>query len=203
MAKVLWISFTLFLLMDSLGNIPLYIALLKGIDKKKQVKIVLRELIFALIIIIVFNFAGEASLNFLHISRDTVQVSGGVILFLMAIKMIFPVGKQKDADLEEITEPYIVPLAIPLIAGPAVLTAVMLFTTQVSDLIMIIAIIIAWIPSLLILISAPYLADKLGIRGIIACQRLMGLILILIAVEMFLTGIAEFIATLPSNTYNY
>lgn len=202
MAKILWIAFTLFLLMDSIGNIPLYIALLKEIPPKKQVKIVIRELVFALFIIIFFNFVGEATLKFLHVSRDTVQVAGGVILFLIAIKMIFPIPKTAPSDIEEIQEPFIVPLAVPLVAGPAVLTSVMLFTTQVSNLVMVSAIILAWIPSLIILTLSPYIARKLGIRGIIACQRLMGLILVLLAVEMFLTGIAEFIETLPLNIYH-
>lgn len=189
------IAFSLFLLMDPIGNIPLYISVLKEIKPKRQRWIIFRELIIALVIIIIFDFLGNELLNFLHISRDAVQISGGIILFLIALKMIFPKAEGNNTEQKSKQEPFIVPLAVPLIAGPSVLAAVMLYThQQTSDLIMIPAIIIAWLASLVILILSSYLHKLLGWRGITALERLMGLILIMIALQMFLDGIHSFIS---------
>jgi MarC family membrane protein len=188
------IAFSLFLLMDPIGNIPLYISLLYGVDPKKQPWIILREMIIALFTIILFYFIGDALLTFLHIRLDAIKIAGAIILFLISLKMVFPTHEDNLQDLKKITDPFIVPLAIPLIAGPAVLAAVMLFSRQnLSVGTMIGAIFLAWIASLIILISAPVLSRKLGIRGIIAIQRLMGLILVLLSVEMFLDGFASFL----------
>lgn len=193
--KLFAIAFSLFLLMDPIGNIPYYLSLLKGIDPKKQRKIILRENIIALIVIIFFYFIGEALLKFLDISQDTVMIAGGFILFLLALKMVFPPPKNDHDELTEVTEPFIVPLAIPLVAGPAVLAAVILYSHQEGMLLMMGAIALAWAISLFILTLSSILSKSLGQRGIIACERLMGLILILIAVEMFLKGIYIFIHT--------
>lgn len=194
MINILWIAFSLFLLMDSLGNIPIYVSYLQGIDPKRQYVIIVRELLIALVIIIIFAFVGEALMKFLHIGKETIQIAGGIILFLLALKMIFPTAKQADIQLEEEEEPFIVPLAVPLVAGPATLSAVMLYSRQVdSNWTVILAVILAWIPTLIILLGSALLTRLLGKKGLIACQRLMGLILVLIAVEMFLSGIRTFI----------
>jgi multiple antibiotic resistance protein len=193
--KLFAIAFSLFLLMDPIGNIPYYLSLLKGIDPKKQRKIILRENIIALIVIIFFYFIGEALLKFLDISQDTVMIAGGFILFLLALKMVFPPPKNDHDELTEVTEPFIVPLAIPLVAGPAVLAAVILYSHQEGMLLMMGAIALAWAVSLFILTLSSILSKNLGQRGIIACERLMGLILILIAIEMFLKGVYIFIHT--------
>lgn len=188
-------AFALFLLMDPIGNVPIYVSLLKDIDSKRQTKIIFRELIIALIIIIIFNFIGDALLGFLNVTMPTILVSGGIILFLIALKMIFPAKKDTEADISISKEPFIVPLATPLVAGPAVLAAVMLYAGQhKSDTwITLSAIVFAWIASTLILISSALWKKLLGWRGLIACERLMGLILTLIAVQMFLEGIHLFL----------
>jgi multiple antibiotic resistance protein len=193
--EIILLSVSFFLVMNPIGNIPAYISILHGIDSKKQVRIIIRELIIALFVILLFYYLGEGFLNFLHIRETTVQVAGGLILYLIAIKLIFPPseGKDKDKDLKKITEPFIVPLAVPLVAGPAVLASVIIYGHQISNaFISLSSILISWCASLSILISAPFIAKKLGERGIIAIQRLMGLILILIATETFLTGIKSF-----------
>lgn len=187
------IAFSLFLLMDPIGNIPLYLTTLKEIPRKRQRIIIFRELIIALFIIIFFNFIGYELLKFLHITKESVEIAGGIILFLIALKMIFPDSNEPKEKNPVKTEPFIVPLAVPLIAGPSILAAVMIYTHQgIQNSIMIPAIVIAWVASLSILILASYLQKLLGLRGIIALERLMGLILILIAVQMFLTGIYGF-----------
>jgi multiple antibiotic resistance protein len=192
---VLSIAFTLFLLMDPIGNIPFYISFLKGLDPKRQRVVICRELIIALFIIILFNFVGDGLMQFLHIDNDTIQMAGGVILFLLCLKMIFPPPHDPNENLPHDAEPFIVPLAVPLVAGPAVLAAVMIYAKQeASSLIMIGAILIAWFASLLILLASSFLKHILGWRGILALERLMGLVLILIAVQMFLTGLATFIS---------
>ncbi len=189
------VAFSLFLLMDPIGNIPFYISFLKGLDPKRQRFVIFRELIIALFIIILFNFIGDALMKFLHIENDTIQIAGGIILFLLCLKMIFPQPHDPNDALPHDTEPFIVPLAVPLVAGPSVLAAVMIYAKQENDsLIMVGAILIAWFASLLILLGASYLKQILGWRGILALERLMGLVLILIAVQMFLSGLSSFIA---------
>ena len=117
-----------------------------------------------------------------------------IILFLLCLKMIFPPPHDPNESLPHDTEPFIVPLAVPLVAGPSVLAAVMIYAKQEdSSLIMVGAIMLAWLASLVILISSSYLKHILGWRGILALERLMGLVLILIAVQMFLSGLSTFI----------
>lgn len=192
--SLLSIAFSLFLLMDSIGNIPFYITLLKGVDPRRQRYVIMREMLIAFFIIILFNFIGNGLMHFLHVTHDTIQIAGGVILFLLCLKMIFPPPHDPRDVVPHDTEPLIVPLAVPLIAGPAVLAAVMIYSNQqTSSLVMIGAIFIAWAASLLILLASSFLKNVLGWRGIIAMERLMGLIMILIAVQMFLSGISSFV----------
>lgn len=187
------IAFSLFLLMDPIGNVPLYISFLKGLDSKRQRWVIFRELIIALFIIILFNFVGDALMQFLNIGEDTIQIAGGIILFLICLKMIFPPANDHHESVPHETEPFIVPLAVPLIAGPSVLAAVMIYARQETHhLVMVGAILLAWGASLIILLCSSYLKNILGWRGILAIERLMGLVLTLIAVQMFLTGLSNF-----------
>lgn len=189
------IAFSLFLLMDSVGNIPFYISFLKGIDPHRQKVIIIRELLIALFIICLFNFIGEQLMDFLKVREDTVQIGGGIILFLLCLKMIFPNSDESVNGLPHRPEPFIVPLAVPLVAGPSVLAAVMIYAKQEeNDWIILGAILMAWAASLLVLLSSSYLHKVLGWRGILALERLMGLILTLIAIQMFLNGVSGFLA---------
>lgn len=190
--KMLSIALSLFLLMDSLGNIPFFISFLKGIPAKRQRAIIFRELAFALIIIVLFNFVGEGLMLFLNIQNDTLQIAGGLILFILSLKMIFPQSDKPRENLPEGAEPLIVPLAIPLIAGPAVLASVMIYAKQEDTITVIGAIFIAWLASLLVLLSSSWLKTFLGSKGLFALERLMGLVLILIAVQMFMSGLTDF-----------
>jgi multiple antibiotic resistance protein len=189
---MLSMSVALFLLMDSIGNVPLFVALLKNIPVKRQKSIIVRELFFALCIIIFFWLLGEPLLRFLNIQIPTILISGGIILFLIALKMIFPSHVQEKMDSVE-KEPYIVPLATPLVAGPAVLAAVMLYSGSENSWVCIGAIIIAWTASTTILLSSSFLKSLLKEKGLIACERLMGLVLTLLAVQMFLEGMVRFL----------
>lgn len=180
--------------MDSVGNVPLYLSILKNLDAKRQRIVILRELLIALIIIILFMFLGDGLMDFLQISDSTIQISGGIILFLICLKMIFPSKEDPQEKMPLDQEPLVVPLAVPFVAGPAVLAAVMIYSRQdINYLSMIIAIVIAWIATLIILLSSSFLKSVLGWRGLTALERLMGLVLILIAVQMFLSGLHTFI----------
>lgn len=186
--KILSVSLTLFFLMDSLGNVPLFISILKDFDVKSQRRIIRRELLIALAFILGFYFFGEFFLNLIEIKHETILIAGGIILFLIAIQMVFSSGQtHKEPSIKR--DPFIVPLAIPLVAGPAVLAAVMIYGHQQSPLITIPAIFIAWIASTLVLISASFLKKILGESGILACEKLMGLLLTLMAIQMCLKGI--------------
>jgi len=188
-ALILALSFKLFILMDPIGNVPFYISFLKKVPKERHRHIIIRELFIALFIMLLFNFIGRPLLTFLDISDNTVQIAGGIILFILSIQMIFPPEKS-SITLSKDKEPFIVPLAIPLVAGPAVLAAIMIFIQQAQNIfLMTISIVIAWLVSLVILLLSPMIRDLLKEKGIVALERLMGLILTLIAVEMFMNGL--------------
>lgn len=176
--------------MDSIGNIPLYLSLLKNLNGRRQRFVIFRELIIALVVIILFMYIGDWLMNFLQIDEGTIQMAGGIILFLICLKMIFPSKDDPKEKCPKSEEPLVVPLAVPFIAGPAVLAAVIIFSKQhINQWIMIGAILIAWGASLIILLASSYLHTLLGWRGLTAAERLMGLILILIAVQMFMNGV--------------
>ena len=179
----------LFFLMDPLGNIPVMLSILKGIDPKRQRQIIARELMIALVILIIFLFMGGPLLKFLHLQQEAVAISGGIILLIIGLKMIFPtddglVGHQNGG------EPFIVPLAIPLIAGPSILAMLILMTqsgpSKMGDWFF--ALVIAWVLSAIILLSAPLLLKLLRERGLTAMERLMGMILVMMAVQMLING---------------
>lgn len=188
--SLLSVAFSFFLLMDSIGNLPIFVALLKEIEPKRQKKIILRELVIALFVIVFFYFLGSIFLDLLGIKQAAVHIAGGIILFMISIRMVFP--QKKELIKEKIKEePFIVPMAIPLVAGPAILAAVMLYSHEDEYRWTVLsAILISWLVSTIILYCATRITKILGTRGITACERLMGLILTLMAVQMFLQGVA-------------
>ncbi len=184
--------------MDPIGNIPIYLAILQEIDHKRRLWIIFREKIIALFIIIIFAYFGDNFLKALSISHESIFLAGGIVLFIMALKLIFPENGSLLESLAIEGEPLIFPLAIPLVAGPSVLAAVMIYSHQIENSgLLFIAIGIAWIASTIILMGSTFIQKWLGLRGIKALERLMGLILMLIAINMFLKGIVIF-QTTPS-----
>jgi len=189
---VFGMALSMFFLMDAIGNVPIFLALLKNVSRKRQLMVITRELFIALAVIVLFYFIGNSFLDALGISDQSLKIAGGIILFLISIKMIFPSQQNPSASLKE--EPLIVPLAIPLIAGPAILATVMIYAGQSLPAVYTLSSIgIAWLASTLILLGAPFLNKILGERGLTALERLMGLILTLIAIQMFLDGISSFV----------
>lgn len=188
-------TITLFLVMNPLGNIPVFIATLKHLDPKKRSKIILREAIFAFLILIVFLFAGNYILEGLHVTASALSIAGGIILFLIAIKFIFPEDKEKPVKVE--SEPFLVPLAIPLFAGPATMAMLMVLTEQQPHKFatIFLALVIAWTLASSLLLSSNIISNILGKRGLTALERLMGMLLTTIAVQMFLSGIQGYFHT--------
>lgn len=125
------LSFTLFLLMDSIGNVPLFISILKDFPAQEQKKIIRRELVIALIVIAAFYFLGDFLMDLMDIKQETISIAGGIILFMISIKMVFSSSySNKEGKTSYADAPFIVPLAIPLIAGPAVLATVIVYAQQ-------------------------------------------------------------------------
>jgi multiple antibiotic resistance protein len=183
----------LFLVMDPMGNIPLFLTALKDVEETRRRTIVLRELGFALVVLVIFLFSGRYLLELLQITESSLSIAGGIILFLIAIKMIFPVMGGMFGDLPG-GEPFIVPLAIPLVAGPSALATVLLLAAREPHrwFDWLLALVVAWFISAVILLFSTGLHRILGHRGVVALERLMGMILTTVAVEMFLNGIDQF-----------
>lgn len=183
----------LFLIMDPLGNLPIILSILKHIDPERRRKILIRELCFALLILLLFLFAGKSILSFLHVEPETLSISGGIILFIIAIRMIFPqAGSVTGLAAGE--EPFIVPMAIPMIAGPSVIASVLLLSTQNPDSLVELsaAVLIAWGATFFILMFYNFFHKMLGERGLKAVERLMGLLLVMISTQMFLNGLKSY-----------
>ncbi|HEX4895459.1 MAG TPA: MarC family protein [Solimonas sp.] len=182
----------LFLVMDPLGNIPLFLAALKQVPAARLRQVILREMVFALAILLLFLFLGGQMLRLLGLSQAALSAAGGIILMIIALRMVFP---SREASLHEEVkaEPFIVPLAIPYIAGPSALATVLLLMSREPDRWMewTGALLLAWGLCLPIMLLATRLREVLGERGLTAVERLMGLILVTIAVEMLLGGIAQ------------
>ncbi len=177
----------LLLVMDPLGNVPIFLAMLKPIDPSRVRPIILRELLIALGIMLAFLFFGRQFLDTLGLEAESVRISGGVILFVIALRMIFPKKQGKDAKKDEpVEEPFIVPLAIPLVAGPTTIATLVLMAHQGGDNLGMwtAATGLAWFINAVILLSAPWLNKVLRKRGIDAMERLMGMVLIMLSIQM-------------------
>ncbi|HZJ08903.1 MAG TPA: MarC family protein [Trueperaceae bacterium] len=180
----------LFFVMDAFGNAPLVLALLKDVSPARRRVIVLRELVIALAVLVFFLFLGEKILAFLGLHEQSVSIAGGIVLGVIGLRMIFPrpdgvMGHQLAG------EPFIVPLAIPLIAGPSAMATIILMARSDPTAMgkWLLALLVAWGLTSLVLLSAPLLLRVLRERGLSALERLMGMLLIMLAVEMVLSGV--------------
>lgn len=184
----------LFLVIDPLGNIPMFMTTLKKVEDSRQRKVVVRELFIALFVLVGFLFLGQYLLQLLHLSETALTTAGGIILLIIAIKMIFP-SHNSSLQQEVEGEPFIVPLAIPYVAGPSAMATALLMMSREPErwLDWLLAVLIAWFASAVIIYFSSYFARFLGEKGLIAIERLMGMLLITVAVQMLLTGIAEFV----------
>ena len=185
----------LFLIMDPLGNVPLFLSLLRDVAPHRRQWVLARELLIALVVLLIFLFAGRHVLDFLHLRQESISIAGGIILFLIGIRMIFPSPEGVFGDTGG-GEPFIVPMAIPGVAGPSAMAALMLLAhdepTRTVD--WTIAVLVAWAATAVILFSSTLLFRLLGARVLTAIERLMGMLLVAISVQMFLDGVKTYLA---------
>jgi MarC family membrane protein len=186
----------LFLIMDPLGNIPIFLSLLKDVPPKRRRRVMVRELLIALGVLLGFLVGGQGLLNLLQLKSDSISIAGGIVLFLIGIRMVFPpadgggiFGKSGGG------EPFIVPMAIPGVAGPSAMAALLLLTNtqpgRTAD--WAIALVGAWLATAVILLCSTYLFRWLGESVLTALERVMGMLLIALSVQMFMAGVAAFL----------
>ncbi len=187
--------FTLTLVMDPLGNIPLFMSALKDVGEERRRKVIARELFIALGIMAFFLLFGKYFVSALSLDVTAMSVAGGIVLFIIALQMIFPTHHSTFAE-GPAGEPFIVPLAIPLIAGPSTLTTIMLFSMREPGRLGLWAGVIgaAWLVNAVILGGlSGWFSRLLGERGLLAMEKLMGMILVTISVQMVMTGLKKFL----------
>ncbi|MCF7694799.1 MarC family protein [Mycetohabitans rhizoxinica] len=183
----------LILITDPLGNIPLFINVLRKVERQRRPKVIVREVTIAFVILLVFMIAGDAFLRMMHLTDLSLRLAGGIVLFLIALRMIFPHAEGPSGS-EPLSEPLIVPLAIPALAGPSAIATVMLLTSHAPGKML------EWIGALtvtmavcaIVLLLAEKIQRWIGVRTVAAFERLMGLVLVAISVEMILEGIRIF-----------
>lgn len=183
----------LFLIMDPIGNIQSFLSMLKELPPKRQYYIIGREMLIALGIMSLFSLIGDHIFVILQISETGVKLASGMILFLVALQILFPTGKGFRVNLPN-DEPFVIPLAIPLIAGPSLLATILLFShLEPSSSFMLTAIFAAWLAASGVLLFANQFKKILGDNGLLACEKLMAMILILLAMQRFMDGVQSFL----------
>jgi multiple antibiotic resistance protein len=184
----------MFFVMDPLGNVLLFLSALKHVDPARSRFIIVREMLIALAIMIVFLFVGRYVLDLLHVSRAALTAGGGFILLLIALRMIFPTNERSLREEVE-GEPFVVPLAVPYTAGPSMLATELLFMSREPERwpVWLGAVVLAWCASAVILYFASNLGKLLGEHGLTAVERLMGMLLVIVGVEMLMAGAAEYL----------
>ena len=182
----------LVLITDPVGNIPVFANALKHVAPERRARVILREILIAFFLLLTFMFVGEGFLRVMNLSELSLQIGGGVILFLIALRMVFPPPDTLEAELLE--EPLIVPLAVPAIAGPSALATVLLLVSQQPErrLDWIAALCVTMVISAVVLVSAERIQRLIGSRLVVAVERLMGLVLVSVAIEMMLRGAKTF-----------
>jgi multiple antibiotic resistance protein len=181
---------------DPLGNLPIVMTCLEG--TRRPYWFITREVILATIVLVMALFLGPGLLKLLHLSEEALRLAGGIVLFLIAIKLIFPTDTSW-IGVKHGEEPILFPLAVPLVAGPSAVATVMLFAAQYPQRIgiWVMAILVSMVVSLVAFLFAPVVNRVVGHRGLSAFQRLMGMLLTVIAVQMLITAVEEIFMTSP------
>ncbi|HBM17148.1 MAG TPA: hypothetical protein DD381_12520 [Lentisphaeria bacterium] len=188
-------TLVMFFIMDPLGNIPIFLSALKSVKPDRRKKVLTRELFISLIVILLFFFIGKYIMSLMHFTQESISISGGLILLIIALKMIFPQSHDEAEKYED--EPFIVPLAIPLVAGPSAF-AVIILLPQVPLKTMFLnlgAILTAWLVTAVILTFSTSLYKILKEKGVRAVERLMGMLLVIMATQMLINGIRTIISS--------
>ena len=189
MSSTVSTALLLFLILDPLGNIPIFLSLLKPLTPARRRIVLARELLIALGVLFAFLWGGKYVLELMHLRQESVSIAGGIVLFLIGLRMIFPPPEGLMGELPG-GEPFIVPMAIPLVAGPSGMAAVMLMGSKEPGRLMdwSLALLVAWAATAAILFCATALYRWLGTRVLTAVERLMGMLLVAISVQMLLDG---------------
>ena len=193
----------LFFILDPLGNVPLLLSILKNIDKKRHSKIILREMVIGLIILIIFLFFGEQFLSLFHLQTASITIAGGIIFFAISLKMIFPDPNGDDVFVtKKGDEPLVVPIAVPMIAGPAALATLLVLAKTNAEHTgsLFVSLLLAWGLSAIVLLFSPYLYKVLKEKGLMALERLMGMLLLILSVQMFVDGMLALMPTFVEAT---
>jgi len=191
---ILQAALLLFLILDPLGNIPVFLSMLRRLEPQRQRVVLARELLIALAVLMLFLWAGKYALELMHLRQEAVAIAGGIVLFLIGIRMIFPPPEGLMGEIPG-GEPFIVPMAIPLVAGPSGMAAVMLMGSKEPERLgeWSLALLLAWVGTAAILFSATSLYRLLGARALTAIERLMGMLLVAISVQMLLDGLSGYL----------
>lgn len=196
--SIIQLAMIFFIVTNPIGNSPTIIALIKDYSVREQQKILLREAIISMLLAMFFLFLGETFLNCLNIQNFALTTSGGVLLFIVALKMIFSTRDERQIVGPK-QAPFIVPIATPLLSGAGLLTMIMLYSKQeANDMKILLAILLAWVGVTAVLVAAPYMQIFLGKRGLAALEQLMGMLLAMIATEMIVNGFSLFFAALKA-----
>ncbi len=185
------IALLLFIVMDPFGNLVTLNTLLRATDTRRRQMIIARESAIALLILLLFVFAGGGILRALGLQSYTLGISGGIVLFMIALGMVFP--GRRVLDGETLVDPLIVPIAMPLIAGPGAISMVMLLGQNARPSIVTLAVVLAWLPTAAILVVSAWVFRFLGPRGALALERLMGILLVMLSVQMILDGVGAYL----------
>ncbi len=186
---------TLILVIDPFGNVPLLLSALKEVAPERHYRVILRELMIGLVILLIFLFFGQQFLSLFHLETQSITIAGAIIFFVIGLKMIFP--RKGDSMYAADGEPLIVPIALPMIAGPSTLATLMVMVKSwpAKQGALLVALLIAWGFTALVLLVAPLLYKILRDRGLAALERLMGMLLLIMAVQMFINGLRELAPT--------
>jgi len=182
----------LFLVLDPFGNIPFFLCILKDLPEERRLLVIIREMFIALATLILFLFGGRHLMTIMQISEPSLSISGGIVLFLISINMIFGGYVQAFVN-DRLVEPFIVPLAIPAVAGPSAMATILLLMAREPKrwLEWLIALLVAWFFTSVIVVLSSKLHHLLGERVLLALERLMGMLLTTVAVEMFIKGVKQ------------
>jgi MarC family membrane protein len=184
----------LLLVLDPLGSLPIFIAVMRSVRPERRTRVALREVTIAFGVLVLFMFGGRGFLDVMHLSERSLEVAGGVILLLIAIRMIFQSGGEIYAADGKGREPLVFPLAVPLLAGPSAMATVLLLASRQPDRMVdwIGALTVAMVVSGAVLLTADRIRRLVGSSMVSAVEKLMGLVLTAIAVEMVLAGLKRY-----------
>lgn len=193
LSQILTKAITLFFILDALGAVGMVVTIIRPFSPARQKAILRREMLISFLIMCFFYFFGGVLLEVLAITQPAVQITGGIIFLFFALSLLFP-KYDDETETKSQQEPFIVPIATPIIAGPSCLATIMLFSHENNSgvLVTLPAIFLAWFGTALILMSSPIILRFMGKIGIAVLERLMGLICVMLAVSMFVGGLQAF-----------